>query len=112
MPSDEDRVTSGMLDDLLAYAEAIQRVCPVPEKWNDLWNLLRKRRRAGDTSVPPRPLILAAWWDTPVLSKVLRLREHIEWAAAHNSLSHTNDFLRSLSESQWSHLSDFTSEAS
>jgi hypothetical protein len=35
------------------------------------------------------PLILAAWLDTPVLAKMKRLREHIEWARDHGYSSVT-----------------------
>jgi hypothetical protein len=33
---------------------------------------------------PPTPLILAAWYDTTGLSKLLRWKKTIEWAEKHN----------------------------
>jgi len=55
---------------------------------------------------PALPLILAAWWDTPAISKMLRLREHIQWAADHGCLNEIYDFLRALPEGDWYHVGD------
>lgn len=44
--------------------------------------------------------------DTPAISKMLRLREHIHWAADHGCLTEVYDFLRALPESDWHHVGD------
>ena len=67
------------LDDAFAEASKNGRVCPNPIFWNELYELLPDRKRVGQGWEPPLPLILAAWWDAPALSKYLRLREHLEW---------------------------------
>ena len=54
-----------MLSDLLDYVRSNDRVCPQPQKWNELWEMLPDRRRAGEGWEPSLPLILDAWWDTP-----------------------------------------------
>jgi hypothetical protein len=51
-------------------------------------------------------LILAAWHDTPAMLKMLRMAEHIEWAAQHGALEVVAKYLRSLPEDQWLHLGD------
>jgi hypothetical protein len=38
--------------------------------------------------------------------KMLRLAEHIEWAADHGALDSAATFLRGLREDEWFHLSD------
>ncbi len=78
----------------------------MPSKWNDLWEMLPNRSRVGGGWEPALPLILAAWYDTPVMLKVLRLREHLEWAEQHGSLDAVDKFLRDLPEMEWHHLSD------
>jgi len=98
-----------MLNSLLAFVQAGERVCPQPTKWNELWEMLPDRRRRGSGWEPPAPLILATWWDTPILAKVLRLREHLEWAHAKGVLPQVDAYIRSFSESEWAHVSDFTS---
>lgn len=98
-----------MLDELLKYVQANERVCPQPQRWNELWTMLPNRRRSGEGWEPSLPLILAAWWDTPALAKILRLREHIEYASAQGALEKVDRFLRSLPESDWAHVSDFSS---
>ena len=55
---------------------------------------------------PPLPLILGAWRDSSNLEKWMRLREHVTWAAEHESLDEVDSFLRSLSEDAWHHLTD------
>lgn len=91
---------------LIAYCRENSRVCPMPPRWNALWELLPDRKRAGGGWQPPTPLILAAWNDTPTMFKMLRLAEHIEWAAEHGALESVADFLRGLREEDWFHRGD------
>jgi hypothetical protein len=65
--------------------------------------LKKKRKGGGDPSVP---LIIAAWWDTPALPKMMRLREHIEWASNHGCLDVVYRFLTELPESDWHHVGE------
>jgi hypothetical protein len=55
---------------------------------------------------PSLPLILAAWWVTPALTKELRFREHIEWAAFHGVLDNIYKFICGLSEEEWFRFGD------
>jgi hypothetical protein len=91
---------------LIAYCRQNARVCPMPQRWNALWEMLPNRTRVGAGWQPPLPLILGAWDDTPGLLKMLRLAEHIEWAAQHGGLEPVARFLRALSEDEWFHLGD------
>jgi hypothetical protein len=88
---------------LIKFCQENRRVCPQPQRWQELYDLLPNKRRTGAGWEPPLPLILAAWWDTPNLSKVLRLRDHIEWAAKHGVLDDISAFLQALPEDQWFH---------
>jgi hypothetical protein len=82
------------------------RVCPQPRKWNELYEILADKRRKGIGWEPALPLILAAWWDTPAISKIRRLQEHIQWAADHDCLTEVYDFLHALSDDDWHHVGD------
>jgi hypothetical protein len=95
------------LDALLAHIRENGRVCPIPDRWNQLCDMLPSRRRVGQGSEPPPPLILAAW-DTPALIKMMRLEEHIRYAVAHGVLADIDQYLRRLPGQQWAHLGDFT----
>lgn len=44
--------------------------------------------------------------DTPAMQKMLRLAEHIEWAAKHGALESVASFLRGLCEEDWFHIGD------
>jgi len=95
------------LNALLEYVRANSRVCPQPQRWNQLWEMLPEHRQVGVGWQPTLPLILAAWWDTPALQKMLRLEEHIRYAGAHGLLPQVDRFLRELPEQDWAHLGDF-----
>jgi len=91
---------------LIAYCSENGRVCPLPEKWNQLWEKLPNRARKGAGWEPPLPLILGAWNYSSGLEKMHRLSEHIEWVEKHGNLSEVEVFLRNLSENEWHHLGD------
>jgi hypothetical protein len=91
------------LESLLAYCQADGRVCPLPNIWNNLWKLIK--RTTGKEDIPA-PLILAAWYDTPILPKMLRLREHVEIAYENGAFDQVKTFLMSLEEGDWYHLTD------
>jgi hypothetical protein len=49
---------------------------------------------------------IAAWHDTPAMLKMLRLAEHIQWAAQHGRLELVGKILRELREEEWFHIGD------
>jgi hypothetical protein len=69
--------------------------------------MLPERRRKVGGWEPPLPLILAAWASTPALPKIVRLREHILWAAEHGALQEAYDSLRSLTQDEWARIGQF-----
>ncbi len=78
----------------------------MPMRWNELYQLLPNRRRVGLSSEPAIPLILGGWWASSNLDKRRRLEDHLSWAAEHGALDIVDQYLRSLPESEWHHLSD------
>ena len=91
------------LEILLAYCQVDGRVCPQPNIWNNLWKLIKKTTGKEDI---PAPLILAAWYDTPNLLKMLRLKEHLEIAYENDAFAEVKAFLMNLEEGDWYHLND------
>jgi hypothetical protein len=62
-------------------------ICPMPMKWNDIHkSLLSVWKKAGakPDDRPPEPLILAAWWEYPLIAKKARWLETLDWADKHN----------------------------
>lgn len=96
-----------MIEDLLHYARANSRVCPLPNRWNELWEMLPGRKRVGSGWSPPAPLILGAWWHTSVVEKMVRLSDHLRYAEACGVMEDVDRFLRSLPENEWAHVDDF-----
>jgi hypothetical protein len=93
-------------ENLIAYCRENNRVCPQPDRWIELWEMLPDRKQIGAVWEPPLPLILAAWHETPATSKMLRLAEHIHWADAHGVLPLVATFLRNLPEEDWHHVGE------
>lgn len=79
------------------------RVCPIPEKWNELYKLVTRKTKAKDLALP---LILSAWWDSPDIMKELRFKEHLEYAYDNGLINEVKDFLSNLDETEWHHLED------
>ena len=78
----------------------------MPQQWSTLWEMLPNRTRSGSSWQPAPPFILATWHDSPALLKMLRLKEHIDWAEQHGVLGEVDKFLRSRLESEWAHASE------
>jgi len=95
-----------MLQSLKTYVRSERRVCPMPQRWKELWEMLPERRRVGGGWEPPLPLILDGWWHTSAQEKMLRLQQHLEYAAAHGVLEEVDAFLRALPEAEWAHLGE------
>ena len=95
-----------MINELKAYCTQNNRVCPNPQQWNELWQMLPELKREGSGWIPSAPLILAAWWHTSDDEKRERLFEHIDYAANHNFLKQSDAYLRALPEDQWTHKGD------
>ncbi len=94
------------LEKVMAETQKNDRVCPLPQKWNELYELLPNKRRKANGWEPPLPLILAAWWDTPAMLKIFRFREHIEWASEQGGLDVVYKFLVNLKEEEWYHIGE------
>ena len=94
------------IEAVLAESKKNNRVCPQPQRWNELYHMLPAKCRKGNGWEPSLPLILGAWWDTPDLSKKIRFEEHLRWAETHDSLVQVHSFLTGLTEDQWHHLGE------
>lgn len=49
------------LEQLIEYCKVIDRICPHPQLWNEMWNKLKDKKQIGQGWQPPLPSILAAW---------------------------------------------------
>lgn len=93
-------------DEILEYCQENNRICPQPTKWKELYELLKnKKQKSSGGWEPSLPLILAAWYE-PHLLKIIRFREHIEWAEKQGQLEEISSFLKSLKEDEWFHTND------
>ena len=88
------------LDELIIYVQSEGRICPNPQEWQTLWEVLPNKKRVGHSWCPPLPLILNAWY-LPALPKIIRLKEYIEYAYEHGALEQVDEYLRGLRSDQW-----------
>ncbi len=94
------------INEVYKELEKNNRVCPQPNKWNELYKTLPNKMRKGNGWQPALPLILTAWHDTPHALKILRLKEHIEWADEHGEVNNIYQFLKNLKEEEWYHTNE------
>lgn len=75
------------------------RICPNPQKWNKLWEILKLKSEEKVFS----PLILAAWWHTSDGEKQERFQYHLSIAEKCGAIDEVMSFWESLNESDWHH---------
>lgn len=92
--------------EVMVEARRNNRVCPIPARWQQLYEMLPDKKQSSAGWEPAPPLVDAAWKNTPSIPKRMVFREHIEWAAAHGCLAQIFAFMKSLAESEWHHMGD------
>ncbi len=92
--------------EVMVEARRNNRVCPLPARWQELYDMLPDKRTSGSAWEPSPPLIDAAWAATPSIPKRVCFREHIEWADAHGCLQQVFTFMKSLPEGEWHHMGE------
>ena len=94
------------LDALIAFVQQNNRVCPMPPKWNSMYDLLVSASVDMNRQKPKLPLILGGWWHTSVEAKRDRLIEHLRFAEIAGTLDAVEAYLTGLSETDWFHEGD------
>ena len=98
--------TKETLGSIWEYCTSNNRVCPMPMKWNDLYQMLHDTKQIGAGYEPSIPLILGAWGNTSDNEKQERLKIHIKWAKDHDQLDEIGNYLRALKEEDWAHFGE------
>jgi hypothetical protein len=86
-------------DEWIAEVSRGGRICPQPQEWNRLWEMLP--RQAGAGWEPSPPLILAAWSHSSDEQKRERFRDHLRWTHDHGAFGKIEQFITSLKPSDW-----------
>jgi hypothetical protein len=94
------------IDDVIVEARRNNRVCPQPEIWQQLHDMLGATASAVHGGQVQPPLTGAAWNRTPALAKRMCFRDQLEWADVHGCLQPVMTFLRGLPEEQWYHMGE------
>jgi hypothetical protein len=84
-------------EELNEYLNNLPGDFPGPSEWMVLYEMLPD---APDGSKPPLPMVLGAL-GVPKLAKMIRFREHIEWADKHGALPMVAVFLMVLPPEGW-----------
>lgn len=95
------------LEQALVEVRRFNRVCPQPEPWQRLYELLQSvAGQDGTRQPPPPPLTGRDWEATSAMPKRICLRDQLEWAAPYGALPQVMQYLMSLPETQWHHMGD------
>jgi len=94
------------VEELLRCCRENGRICPRPQQWNELYQLLVKTAPTVVSQKPRLPLVLAAWSETSDQEKQERLEQHVRWAYDHATFDPVATYLRSLPEDKWHHVGD------
>lgn len=93
-------------DELIGQLSLKGRVCPLPERWNTLWESLPVGRRHDGPAKAPRPLILAAWVESSDRQKRDCFEGHLRWAEEFGALGKVDAFLGTLTDADWHFFPD------
>lgn len=88
------------VDDAMAEARRFNRICPSEPNWRGLCSMLRDA--VGQE--PPPAICGAEARNTSKLTKRLRVRDQVEWAAQNGALQLLATFIVCLPEDQWVHM--------
>ena len=94
--------------ELEEYLHSKELVCPMPIKWADLWELMRKDAAAIGVPAPSidiGPLILAGW-AADDRAKNQRFQAQLKYATEVGLSSSVRDFLSKLTPTDWLRFSD------
>jgi hypothetical protein len=94
------------LDAAMLVARRNNRVCPRPDRWQELFALLPPRKTLRGVQNPPGPIVGPVWKVTASLTKRLAFREHMEWAERQGVLESIMDFMQSMPEADWLHMGE------
>jgi hypothetical protein len=89
------------LEGILDEATEERRVCPVPQVWNRIWQMLPERRQTGAGWSPPLPLILGAWSEATDDQKRERFHLHLRWAHDHGTMDTIAGVIASMKPEDW-----------
>lgn len=95
--------TEKQLNCLLASFRAEDKVCPKPDFWNHLWEMLPGRRQGSTGWEPPLPMILGVWWIATAEQKTERFSLHLRYAADKGVLDEVEEYLNSLAVENWAY---------
>lgn len=93
-------------DLLTQEAKRNNRVCPKPDQWRQLHDMLRARAPQASAAALAPPFAGTEWQRTTSLAKRLSFRSLIDWTIANALVEDALRFLRALPEDQWHHMGE------
>ena len=91
---------------IFEFIKSEKRVCPKPDLWNEIWEMLPNKEQVVSGWSPPLPLILSAWWQTSDQEKKDRLKTHLIYAEQNGVLEEVSVFLKNIDQDQWIYEGD------
>ena len=88
-------------EEIIKLMDEKEIICPMPGEWGTLYKMLPAKRVNGAGWEPGLPLILAAWDHTPLLPKMLRFQEHLDFALENGVIDQVHEYIFSLTDDQF-----------
>jgi hypothetical protein len=101
-PAARAAAAEASVDDVLVEIRRNNRVCPLPQIWQRLFDYLPNKT----PQLVPVPQNPQEWMQTPALQKRTALRTHVEWAASQGVLKQVYQALLALPEEKWHHMGE------
>ena len=108
MPRSNSLTQADNSQELEQYLHSKELVCPMPVKWAELWELMRKEATAIGVSVPSidiQPLVLSGW-EADDRAKNQRFRAQLKYVIEAGLSQSVRDFLSELAPTDWLRFSD------
>jgi hypothetical protein len=99
-------MSEDIVENVMEYCRANNRICPMPQQWNELWEILPGSRRVISGLRPPLPLILGSWYYSTPDMKMKRFAEHMQWAVNHQAIVPVTGYIYGLAEENWLHFGE------
>lgn len=89
------------IENLVDESAPVGWICPQPDHWKQVYEMLPDRVGSSTEKNPPLPLILGGWWYSTPTQKKERFLAHLRWAARLGVLDTVLAKVRRLEETDW-----------
>ena len=99
MKTDINMNDQAVLEKIKKFMSDNSYFCLEPVKWNEMYKMIVQWNDSNEKL--SNPFILAAWYDVPGLTKLMRFNEHLDFAFRKGKIKLIDEFLNEINEDDW-----------